>query len=164
MALTLLKMQQHKHHTVFRSVTSRALPREPCRAAAARALSRVAKAYSEMPATPHVPPADHIAVPLPPPPSPPRPFPSPFPRAREEARAGRGGRRGGAQDAFADTLCYYFNTIIRKVQARPRQPPPRPHPLRPPQLSCMLLLLRPSHLRRRFGSSRIRFLCAVVGG
>jgi hypothetical protein len=95
MALTLLKMQQHKHHTVFRSVTSRALPREPCRAAAARALSRVAKAYSEMPATPHVPPADHIAVPLPPPPSPPRPFPSPFPRAREEARAGRGGGRGG---------------------------------------------------------------------
>ena len=131
MALTLLKMQQHKHHTVFKSVTSRALPREPCRAAAARALSRVAKAYSEMPATPH-----------------PRP--------------GRG--EGGAQDAFADTLCYYFNTIIRKVQARPRQPPPRPHPLRPPQLSCMLLLLRPSHLRRRFGSSRIRFLCAVVGG
>ena len=132
-----------------------------------RALSRVAKAYSEMPATPHVPPADHIAVPLP---------PSPLPSsslslsisARTRGGAGRQGQgqggRGGAQDAFADTLCYYFNTIIRKVQARPRQPPPRPHPLRPPQLSCMLLLLRPSHLRSRFGSSRIRFLCAVVGG
>ena len=164
MALTLLKMQQHKHHTVFRSVTSRALPREPCRAAAARALSRVAKAYSEMPATPHVPPADHIAVPLPPP-----PLPSSSLSLSLSARTRGGARRpgrgeGGAQDAFADTLCYYFNTIIRKVQARPRQPPPRPHPLRPPQLSCMLLLLRPSHLRRRFGSSRIRFLCAVVGG
>ena len=85
--------------------------------------------------------------------------------ARTRGGARRPGRgEGGAQDAFADTLCYYFNTIIRKVQARPRQPPPRPHPLRPPQLSCMLLLLRPSHLRRRFGSSRIRFLCAVVGG
>jgi hypothetical protein len=90
MALTLLKMQQHKHHTVFRSVTSRALPREPCRAAAARALSWVAKAFSEMPATQHVPPADHIAVPLPP-----SPLPSSSLSLSLSARTRRGARRPG---------------------------------------------------------------------
>jgi hypothetical protein len=142
-------MQQRKHRTVFRSVTSRAPPRAACRAAAARALSRWPKhiAKSRRPCT-----CLHLTILLAPP-----LFVSlslslsPFrARARRRAQAGAGaGGKGGAQDAFADTLCYYFHNIIRKVQARPRQPPPRPHPLLPPQLPCMLLRLRPSHFAQQ---------------